>query len=86
MAHLKQGSNHISPPAGKPLMVAATDEIKAKGLSLATTALKEPSLPSWLPRPLSAHPATADSRQAPKSVGTMFLDNPELPVLEANLT
>ena len=67
-------------------MVAATDEIKAKCLSLETAALKEPSPPSWLPHPLSAHPATADYRQAPKSVGTMFLDNPELPVSEVNLT
>ena len=67
-------------------MVAGIDEIKAKLLSLATAALKEPSLPSWLPHPLSAQPATADYRQAPRAVGTMFLDNPEIPVLEVNLT
>ena len=67
-------------------MVAATDEIKAKCLSLETAALKEPSPPSWLPHPLSAHPATADYSQASKSVGTMFLDNPELPVSGVNLT
>lgn len=45
MAHLKHGSNHISPHAGTPLMVAAADNIKAKCLSLAPAALKEPSLP-----------------------------------------
>lgn len=66
--------------------MAAADKIKAHSLSLAPAALKEPSLPSRPPQSSLCPNATVDYRQTSRSVGTMFLNDPEPCVLEANLT